>query len=573
MVQPDTTSAALGSPISRRRFMSAAAALGLGAPVAIGLLTACGGETPAEPSEPSGAATSTSAASGSGGASSGGSATPGNESGSSGEAPAGDTDTIVVVDGTEPESLSPTQGTGPFQHPMAAMYEGLVEFNQAAELTPRLATSWEVSSDGTIWTFNLREGVKFHDGTDFTSEAVKVTFEHLLDPDVAANRRSSYTLIQEIDTSEDYVVRFVTDPPNPDFPALMADGSARIISPAALEKYGADFGRNPVGTGPYQFVEWIPNDHVTLVRFEDYWGEKPEIKNFIYRPIPEVSTRVVVLRTGEADIVFNLPPDAVEELESLNDVTIESTPSLTVHMMEPRVKLPPLNDARVRRALNMAIDKDAIIEHIMRGYARPLLTPGIPGLWGTVEFDPIPFDPEQARALLAEAGYPDGFDVNITYTSGRWAGDDQVVEAVQGFWANIGVRATVNKVDNATFVAALRKDPLEMPGEIIMPIRSSFFLDYHLYRMYHTTATHEDAAQRSGYSNPAADELLDAQRLMFDEEERAKAFAEAQRLIWEDQPMIYLFHRVNIWGRRNNLTGFEIHPGNHMIPGKLRKTS
>lgn len=551
--------------LSRRRFLGRAAAFGIGAPVALGILSACGGSDSTAPPPAGATTTATTSETGSGDSAT---STATADTGSSNS----NSDTIVVVDGTEPESLNTTQGTGPFQHPMSAIYEGLVEFNQAAELTPRLATSWEVEPDGSAWNFNLRDDVYFHDGTHFTSEAVKVTFENLLDPDVAANRRSSYTLIKEVDTSEDYVARFITDPPNPDFPALMADGSARIISPAALEKYGAEMARNPVGTGPFKFVEWVPNDHVSLVRFDEYWGEKPEIKNYIYRPIPEMSTRVVVLRTGEADIVFNLPPDAMEQLEAIDGVTVQDTPSLTVHMMEPRVKVPPLDDRRVRIALNMAIDKDAIITEIMRGFARPLLTPGIPGLAGTVEFDPIPYDPEQARALLAEAGYPSGFNVNITYTSGRWAGDDQVVEAVQGYWANIGVQATINKVDNATFVAALRKDPAEMAGEIIMPIRSSFFLDYHLYRMYHTTATHEDAAQRSGYSNPEADALLDAQRRMFDETERMEAFAKAQKLIWDDQPMIYLFHRVNIWGMREGLSGFEIHPGNHMIPGKLRKS-
>src|SRR5262249_25508347 len=150
--------------------------------------------------------------------------------------------------------------------------------------------------------------VKFHDGTPFTSDAVKTTVEHILDKNTASTRRASYMLISKIETLDPTTVVFTTDPPSPDLPFLMADGSVRIISPTALQKFGKDFGRNPVGTGPYKFEEWVPNDHVSAVIFPDYWGPKPQVRRYVYRPVPEASTRVVVMRTGEADVVMNLPP-------------------------------------------------------------------------------------------------------------------------------------------------------------------------------------------------------------------------------------------------------------------------
>ncbi len=579
----DSLDGSLNGRTSRRLLLKRSVALGLSAPVVAGLLAACGGDdeedapaggsdastpstsdanTPEAESEPTTAADDGSDEE---------EATPeGDASSSDGEAAAG-TGSIIVADGTEPESLSPPQGTG-VAHPINAIYEGLVEFSGDRELTPKLATSWEASDDGTEWTFELREGVKFHDGTDFNSAAVKATYEHLVDPDLAANRRGNYLLIQEVDDSEDLTVRFVTDPPNPDFVSLMTDSSSFIVSPTALEQYGADFGRNPVGTGPFKFVEWIPNDHVSAERFEDYWGEKPAVQTFVYRPIPEVSTRVVVLQTGEVDVVFNLPSSDLESLEQTEGVTIHTEPSLSVVMMEPRVSVPPLDDARVRRALNMAIDKDAILSNVMGGNALPLTTPGVPGLAETVNFDPLAFDPEGAKALLAEAGYPDGIQVNITYTGGRFPGDDQVVQAVQGYWSMIGVEATINRTDYATFVDTLRRDPAEMPGEILMPSRSSVTNDYHIYRMYHSEATHADAAQRSGYSNPEVDELLNAEREEFDPEARAKIFAQIQELLWEDQPMIYLMQQVELWGQRDNVSGFTINGQGNFVPAQANKS-
>jgi ABC-type transport system substrate-binding protein len=339
---------------------------------------------------------------------------------------------FVAVDGTEPSGLDPAIHPGPPQHPVNAMYDGLVHWNTKMEAVPALATSWEPSPDGKVWTFKLREGVKFHDGTPFNAQAVKATVDHMMDKDSPSPRRASYTLIQEIQTPDDHTVRFVTDPPTPDFPFLMADQAVKIVSPTALQKFGKDFGRNPVGTGPYAFEEWVPNDHVSAVINPDYWGPKPQVRRFVYRPIPEAAGRVIALKTGEADIVMNLPAADFESLRQDSNVVTQATPGLTVVQVEPRMSKPPFDDARVRIALNQAVDKDAIIANVMRGLARPLNTPSIPGLWGTFEFEPFAYDPARARQLLAEAGHPNGFEVTVYYISGRWAGDDQVVEAVQG---------------------------------------------------------------------------------------------------------------------------------------------
>jgi len=493
---------------------------------------------------------------------------------SSGEALAGQVRDVafVVVDGTEPNSLDPPQGTGPFGHILNALYDGLVDWNEKMELQPSLAISWEPSRDGKAWTFKLRRGVKFHDGSPFNAQAVKATFEHLLAKETLARRRANYTLIKEIATPDDLTVRFSIDPPTPDFPFLLADGSAKIISPTALKKYDRDYGRNPVGTGPFKFEKWIPNDHVSAVANPDYWGPKPQVGRFILRITPEAAARVVALKTGEADVAMNLPPADVETLRKDPNLEIHTTPGLTVIEAEPRQTKPPLNDVRVRYALNHAIDKEAIIKGIMRGLARPLNTPSVPGLWGTVEFPPVKFDPARAKQLLAEAGYPNGIDVTLQYVSGRWAGDDQVVEAMHGYWANVGIRTTLKKITQAELGGVIRADPDKMAGQIVFLIKTSEYIDYHLYRMYHSEATLRTVtSQHHGYSNPEVDKLIELEQRTYDPAKRLEILKQAQELTWKDQPLVYVFHQVNIWGQRKTVSGFTVLPNNEVVPGVLQK--
>jgi peptide/nickel transport system substrate-binding protein len=568
----------LTSPISRRSFLRRAAFTGLTIPAVAGLLAACEADDdeeapavepdddepepddedddePADEPEPD-------------------DDEPDDDSPEADDEVVPDEDTLVVVDGTEPDSLTPMEGTGPFQHPIKAMYDSLVEFDQDLEVQPLLATDWEVSDDGLEWSMSLREGVLFHNGVELTSQDVLATIQHIQDEDVPASRRSSYVFIEDVDTSDPYVARFICSEVQPDFVQLMGDGTPHLINHDHREEVGYDYARDPVGCGPYKFVEWVAGDRIVMERFDDYWGERPGFQNYVFRPIAETSTRVVVIRTGEADFSFNIPPADAEEVDAEDGVSVIAEPGLTVHMIEPKVALGPLSDANVRRALNMAIDKDAIIEQIMHGYAEPLLTPGIPGLMETIEFDPIPYDPEQAQALLAEAGYSDGFQLqDLVYTSGRWPGDDEVVEAVQGYWANIGVQMGIERRDHAGFVDALREDPEdeEHEGLIIMPIRTSLFTDYHIRRMFHTEATLGLTAQRSGYQNEEVDQLLDEIRLELDEDQRLEMWHEVQRLIWEDQPFIFLFHRHNVVAVRDDVDGYEIHPANHLVPREIHR--
>jgi peptide/nickel transport system substrate-binding protein len=353
----------------------------------------------------------------------------------------------------------------------------------------------------------------------------------------------------------------------------MADGSIRIISPAALQKFGKDLGRNPVGTGPFKFVEWIPNQRVVTEQFADYWGPKPGVRRWIYRPIPEAAGRVVALKTGEADLVLNLPAADVDALRQDANVSVTVTPGLTIIEAEPRQSKPPFNDVKVRYALNQSIDKDAIIASVLRGAALPLRTPSIPGLYGTYDFDPPPFDPAKAKQLLAEAGFPNGFDATIRYVSGRWSGDDQVAEAMQGFWNNVGIKTTIMKIQSAELVPQLSADPDTMAGNVFLLLKTSEYVDYHLYRMYHSDATTKTVtAQRYAYGNPEVDKLLSEQQREFDSAKRLPLLKQAQELIWKDMPLVFLAHQSNVWGQRKNVSGFKYIPSGAVLPGTVTKS-
>ena len=352
-------------------------------------------------------------------------------------------------------------------------------------------------------------------------------------------------------------MQIVTDGPFPDLPFLLMDRSAFIVSPTALEEMGFDdFARQPVGTGPFKFVEWVPNDHITYEANPDYWRGAPELDTVIYRPVPEAAVRTAMLQTGEADMAANVSPEDLQSLEADPNIDVVKKDSLTQVTSEMRQTKPPFDIKEVRQAMNYAVDKDSIVNEIMRGVGRVADSSGPPGVWGSVELEPYAYNPDKAKELLADAGYPDGFEGDLFYVSGRWAGDEQVTQAMQAYWQALGININLHKVDQAGLVENLKKHPDDMAGWTTQQIRTSSYLDYHLYRLFNCEAAIMEAAQRSGYCNPEVDELLAKGRASFDLEERAKYYAEAQELIWEDAAFVWVFVQQNVMAANKDVSGY-----------------
>jgi ABC-type transport system substrate-binding protein len=452
-------------------------------------------------------------------------------------------------------------GSGPFGSVQYALFDPLVDRNAKLEPQPGLATSWEVASDKLTWTFKLRSGVKFHDGTDFNADAVKVTLERIIDPKTNATRRPNYLIIKSVDVVDPLTVKITTTGPFADLPFLLMDRSAFVVSPTAMNKLGvADFGLHPVGTGPFKFVEWVPNDHITLDANPDYWKGKPNVSRITYRIMPEAGARNAALRAGEADIIMGVSPNDLDSLRKDPNVTVFQQDSLSQVTSEMRQTKPPFNDKRVRQAMNYAIDKKSVVNDIMMGAGRIADSPGPPGVWGSISLTPYEYNPAKAKQLLADAGYPNGFDGNLFYVSGRWAGDEQVTQAMQAYWAAIGVKINLQKVDNAGLDDYLSRDPDTMAGWTTQQIRTSLYMDYHLYRLFNSEAARIKSAQRSGYSNPQVDDLLAKGRASFDSNERIKYYEDAQKLIWDDAAFVWVFVQQNLVASRKNVTGFEVLP-------------
>jgi ABC-type transport system substrate-binding protein len=472
--------------------------------------------------------------------------------------------TLVFADGTEPTSLYPPVYTGPPGTLNYLLYDSLVGFDEKLQPDPDsgLATSWEVGDDQVTWTFHLRQGVKFQDGTDFDANAVKLTLDTLLDPATGALRRSAFLVIKEVNVVDPYTVQIVTDGVFPDLPFLLMERSASIVSPTALKQLGVDdFGLNPVGTGPFKFVEWVPNDHITFEANPDYWRGKPRVDRVIYRRVSEDAVRTALLTTGEADIVLNIPPEDLDRLKADPSINVVQGDSLTIVACEPNDAMPPFDNKLVRQALNYAIDKRAIIDNIMHGAGSVPDTPAPPGVWGAVHLLPYSYDPEKAKQLLAEAGYPNGFTAHMTYVSGRWAGDDAVNQATQAYWAAIGVNAQIEKMEMAEWDALDSADPNTIPGYMSCALRSSAYLDYHMQRLYSCAAA---ANVILNYCNPEFDQLIKEGRSSFDLNERFPYYADAQKLIWDDAVMMWQFVRQNLVGVRAGVTGYELLPTGDM---------
>jgi peptide/nickel transport system substrate-binding protein len=330
---------------------------------------------------------------------------------------------------------------------MDNIFEGLVEYKAGnCEIQPCLATSWEASADGTEIVFNLRKGVKFHDGTDFNADAVVFSFARQYDINHPFHQYGEWAYwgymfgdVESMEKIDDYTVKFVLKRPNASIMTSLAMFTVNIVSPANAEKYKEDAFKNPCGTGPFKFVEWVKDDHITLEANENYWRERAKLDKLIFKVIPDPSARLMALEVGEVHGIEYPNPADFDRINANEDLVLMSAPGMTIGYMamntgygyidankngmrdiadEPLVKTPgyyePLTKKKVRQAINMAIDKQSIVDNIYKGTAIKATNGMPPFMLGYNDaIDDYPYDPAKAKQLLTEAGYPDGFEVTL----------------------------------------------------------------------------------------------------------------------------------------------------------------
>jgi len=469
----------------------------------------------------------------------------------------GGNDAVVYGVGVDATTMDPQMVDNvPTANAVMHVHETLVTWDKDMNIVGKLAETWETSSDGKTWTFHLRKGVKFQDGADFNAEAVKKSFERILDPATGSPRRSILSMITAMKVVDPYTIELTTNEPFGPFLSQLATYNAAILSPKAIDQYGKDYGRHPAGTGPYILKEWQPGEKMVFERNENYWGEKPKTKTLVFKIIPENTTRVMALQTGEVDIISNVPPFQIEQLKANKDVEVVLAEGFRTIYLGMNMKNKPFNDVRVRQALNYAIDRDAIIQTVLGGTATKAVGPEATSIPGAASDLPTyEYNPDKAKQLLAEAGYPNGVEIKFYAPFGRYNMDKQVAEAIQAQIAQAGFKADLQTLDWSIFSNALRegKDTqLFMVGKG----SPSGDLDFTSQICWKTGGS----LNYSFLSDPTIDKLVDEQRRTVDPEKRKQVLHEMQLKVQEALPWASLYYEKQIVAKRKNIAGEVIWP-------------
>ena len=473
-------------------------------------------------------------------------------------------DTLTIAIGAEPESLDPVRRTSA---PAATVGEHVVErliyMEEDGSLTPMLATSWESNEDSTVWTFNIREGVTFHDGAPLNAEAVATNLSRFVSPDVGAAYAFLLGSVQEIEAVDEYTLQLTLAQPFAPILSHLSHSFIGIVSPNQLEGLSPEQTFEiPVGTGPYVMDDWSRGDSISMSVNDDYWGSASQIPNLVFNFIPEESARIVALETGEADAIMGVPPADVERLQEDADIDVVFQTSVrTIYISYNNIK-EPFTDPLVRRALNHAVDKQAIVDSIFEGVGFVADAPIPDAVFGHTSVGPYEFDPDLARELLDAAGYPDGFSMTLHHPTGRYPLDSTVAQSVQSMLADVGVDATLETREWTSYLQFTSQPPDQAEYDAFMLGWGTVTLDadYGLYALLHTRQWNPDGNNRGFYSNERVDQLLDAARVETDPAERAPMYNEAVELIWEDAPWIFLYNAGQINAVRSDVGGIIHHP-------------
>jgi peptide/nickel transport system substrate-binding protein len=478
---------------------------------------------------------------------------------------------LVVGQIAEPQSLDPhaVTATNDFRI-LVNMYDGLVRFADGTlQVEPALAESWEISEDGLTYTFSLRSGVTFHDGAPFDAEAVKFNFERMLDEEHPFHNTGPFPLafffsaIETVEAVDETTVRFTLNEPFAPFLSNLAYPTGLMVSPAAVEQHGADFGRNPSGTGAYRFAEWQSNQRVVITRNEDYWDGAPAPEAVVFRPIVDANTRVAEMLSGGLDIMVEVPPDAIAQFREAPDFEVYEQAGPHVWFLILNMREGPFADQRIRQAANYAVNKESLVTDVLQGTAEVSAGP-IPPAFGWAyneEVEPYPYDPDRARELLEEAGY-DGEEITFYVTEGGSGMLDPVAmgTAIQADLAAVGMNVSIETYEWNTFLNEVNPG-LEGKADMAQMAWMTNDPDTLPFLTLRTEAFPENGGFNSGYySNEEVDAILSQARVSVETEERAALYQQVQEMVHEDAPWLFVANWVQGAVTTANVEGFDLQP-------------
>lgn len=457
---------------------------------------------------------------------------------------------IVLAIESDPTTFDPHKSNDGFSLiTWRQMYNTLVTLDTSTrEVLPSLAQDWEYLDDRTLRMY-LRDDVTFHDGQPLTAEDVVFSLLRLIDPATASPAAYLLTVIDTAVADDDHTVTITTKEPFAPLLFHLTHPAASIVSKAVVEADPENWARNPIGTGPFKFVEYRSGDRVVLARNDDYFAGQPVPETVTFRIIPEASTQVSELESGGVHIAYSIPRQEVARLQANPDLNMLTTVSWGIHGIIFNVQKKPFDDVRVRQALNYALNRDAIVQHVEFGLAEPAAQVNSPVVFGhDPALEPYPYDPEKARQLLAEAGYPDGFKTSMLV----WNLDQHIkfAEVAQAQFAEIGVEV---ELDVMEFGAALERQyegDFEMTG--ISWGTPTLDADYNMYALLHSD-NWGSAGNWGRYKNERVDELIMTGRVTPDVAAREAAYHEASRIVLEDAPWVFSHHAWVAYGLRSEL--------------------
>jgi peptide/nickel transport system substrate-binding protein len=420
------------------------------------------------------------------------------------------------------------------------VFDPLLVIDDKLEIKPGLADAWETPDPRTV-ILKLHPGVKFHDGTDFNAEAARFNFDRMA-TEPKSVRKGELANIASAEVVDTYTLKLNLKRPDASLLATLTDRAGMMISPAVVQKLGADLEHNAVGagTGPYQFIEWIKDDHLLLKRNDAYWKKDvgPFLEHIRYRPIPDDTVKLQSLQAGEIDAIDYLAPRNVSMAKGDSNLVVIDVPSLAAFWYQVNTTRPPFDNRALRRAVMYAIDNEAIVKGVYLGVGVPANGPISPASWAYDDtIKPVKRDLDKARAMLAEAGMPDGFSFSFNTTNTPIA--IQEAEVVKAQLAEAGITMNVQVLDDARFLADGNNKAFQIATYAWSGRPDP---DGNTYQFFHTTPG--TSLNWSGFSNPEADSLLEQTRQVSDHAERKKLYSQLIQILRDEVPALFIVHPV-----------------------------
>ena len=455
------------------------------------------------------------------------------------------------------------------------IYDTLIHYKDgSSEIEPGLATKWESSEDGLTWTFSLRKGVKFHDGTPFNSKAVLFSLNRQHDKNHPFhNVEGSYTywvatglaeIVDKIIAIDDYTVKITLKSPYAPFLYAIAITSFSIVSPTAVLEKGDNFSNHPVGTGPFIFQQWDRGDKIVLKANEDYWGGRPNVDRVIFLSIPDNSVRLIELQQGNLHAMEFPNPDDLQQIRDDESLDLLSQPGMNIGYLALNMEKPPFDNLNVRLAINHAINKAVIIEHLYQGLGIPAKNPIPPTLWSYDDsIEDYDYNPKLAKELLSQAGYPKGFETSL------WAlpvprpyipDGRALAEIIQSELREIGIKTNIVTFDWGTYLEKTKYGEHDMA---MLGWSADFGdPDNFLYFLLSKSSAEKPAGNIAFYKSDEMQQILEKARSISDKDERKSLYKKAQNVFHQDIPWVPLAHAQRVLVISKKVKNLKLHPLN-----------